>query len=167
MGLQGVPFRVLLAFDYTVTYKVADSFGNENTIVRKVEAGDFSAPELVVAKELKGYVGRNLDIKPLALNDFASINMTVTVTKDGKNVYQGKKADVFKPTEEGEYTITYKAVDESGNESTATTKLVVTEYEEVETPAVDNEPATFWETILKFFSELFETFTGLFGGKED
>jgi len=152
---------------YTVTYKVTDSFGNENTIVRKVEAGDFSAPELVVAKELNGYVGRNLDIKPLVLNDFASISMTVTVTKDGKNVYQGKKADVFKPTEEGEYVITYKAVDESGNESTATTKLVVTEYEEVETPAVDNEPATFWETILKFFRELFETFTGLFGGKED
>ncbi|MBQ4269574.1 MAG: hypothetical protein IJB97_08010, partial [Clostridia bacterium] len=112
---------------YSITYRVTDNFGNASEIVRTVQVNDYSAPEFTVNETLDGVVGKTLDIRVLSAKDFGAITWSVTIAKDGKNYYVGKKAETFKPTEAGVYTITYKATDEGGLSTTKTATLTVTE----------------------------------------
>lgn len=121
---------------YSVTYRVTDSFGNASEITRTVTVDDYSAPVLEVRETLAGVVGNTLDISVLKLTDFGAVSLSVTVSKDGKNYYVGTKAETFKPTEAGVYTVTYKATDEGGRSTTKTATITVTEpVEETKTPA--------------------------------
>jgi hypothetical protein len=112
---------------YSVTYRVTDSFGNASEITRTVTVDDYSAPVLEVRETLAGVVGNTLDISVLKVTDFGAVTLAVTVSKDGKNYYVGTKAETFKPTESGVYTVTYKATDEGGLSTTKTATLTVTE----------------------------------------
>ena len=118
---------------YSVTYRVTDNFGNASEITRTVTVDDYSAPELEVTETLDGIVGNTVDISVLKLSDFGAVSLSVTVSKDGKNYYVGSKAETFKPTEAGVYTITYKATDEGGLSTVKTATLTVTE------PVVETE----------------------------
>jgi hypothetical protein len=112
---------------YSVTYRVTDNFGNASEITRTVTVDDYSAPVLEVRETLAGVVGNTLDISVLKVTDFGAVTLAVTVSKDGKNYYVGTKAETFKPTESGVYTVTYKATDEGGLSTTKTATLTVTE----------------------------------------
>ena len=112
---------------YSITYRVTDNFGNFATIVRTVKVNDYTAPEFTVRETLDGVVGKTVDIRVVEASDFGAITWSVTISKDGKNYYVGKKAETFKPTESGVYTITYKATDEGGLSTVKTAVLTVVE----------------------------------------
>lgn len=133
--------------DYTVKYLVTDSFGNSSTIVRTITVGDFTAPVINVEDTQSVEVGSNIDFKnaKYSITDVSEFTLTIFIKKDGKTVGLIQETDRedkknFTPTEVGEYTIEYVAVDNSNNETKITKTLTVTELSSsvvTDAPAVE------------------------------
>ena len=120
--------------DYTVKYLVTDSFGNSSTIVRKITVGDYTAPVINVEDIQSVEVGSIIDFKnaKYSITDVSEFTLTIYIKKDGKTVGLIQETDRedkknFTPTEVGEYTVEYVAVDKSNNETKVTKTLTVTE----------------------------------------
>ena len=102
---------------YTVTYKATDSSGNASTATRTVNVTDTTGPTInivgaaTVATELGGtYADAGVELEDL---DPRTITLETTSTVDSDTL--------------GAYTVTYKATDSSGNASTATRTVNVTD----------------------------------------
>ena len=111
------------AGEYVVVYKVTDNFGNVGTLTRTIVAGDFSAPVINTAETYSCTLGEKVDLTPEVSDYDTNPTVQIIVKKDGKQVYKGTE---FKAGEAGEYTVCYKAVDESGNLTEKEVKLIVT-----------------------------------------
>ncbi|REJ13982.1 MAG: hypothetical protein C6W57_15185 [Caldibacillus debilis] len=118
--------------EYTLTYTVSDSAGNEATatrtvIVREVQEPDTTPPVIT----LKGD-------NPLYLNvgdEFVDPGATATDDVDGdltEQIVVTGSVDTSKP---GEYILTYTVSDSAGNTATATRTVIVQEKEEEQPPA--------------------------------
>jgi len=116
--------------EYTLTYTVSDSAGNEATetrtvIVREVQEPDTTPPVITLNGD-----------NPLYLNvgdEFVDPGATATDDVDGdltEQIVVTGSVDTSKP---GEYTLTYTVSDSAGNEATATRTVIVREAQEPDT----------------------------------
>ncbi|MHB1277026.1 MAG: immunoglobulin-like domain-containing protein [Bacteroidia bacterium] len=94
--------------DYDLTYKVSDINGNSTAVVRTVQVRDIDAPLISSPANVFWQVGTPF-INPVSITDNFDPNVQVTVT-GSINV------NVF-----GSYTVTFNAVDFSGNAATPVT----------------------------------------------
>lgn len=96
--------------NFVITYKVKDSSGNECEKSRKVKIIDDVPPEI----SLKGnanttvYLGKKYEENGASATDEKDGDLTNVIQIEG----------TVDTSKEGEYTITYKVADNSGNEST-------------------------------------------------
>ncbi len=139
---------------YKIYYTVTDNFGNESTVFRTVEVGDFSAP-VITAKDLEGKILTTIDLTP-SISDYCgegNLTVRIEIVKDGEIVYKGSKL-TFNPSSAGRYTIIYTATDASGNSAEKAVTLTVVEGEvgAPQTPSTKNGDT--WGYILLGISAL-------------
>lgn len=94
--------------DYDLTYKVSDINGNSSSVVRTVQVRDIDAPVISSPANVFWQVGTPF-VKPVSITDNFDQNVQVSMT-GSINV------NVF-----GTYTVTFNAVDFSGNSATPVT----------------------------------------------
>ena len=109
---------------YTITYTATDFYGNSSTVTRTVNVADTTAPviTLIGNATLTVLLGSDYEESGATAFDLSgdvSDSLEITGTVD--------------TTTEGEYTLTYTAVDESGNSATVTRTVIV----------IDQHPYTF------------------------
>ena len=93
---------VTIIGDYMLTYKVSDINGNSSAVTRTIQVRDIDAPVITSAANVFWQVGTPF-VNPVSITDNFDPNVTVT-TSGNMNV------NVF-----GSYTVTFNAVDFSGN----------------------------------------------------
>ena len=93
---------------YTVTYKVKDSSGNESTLQRTVTVRDTIAPVITLNGSAEVVVEAGTEYNDVGVSAIDSFDDAPSV-----EVVNGVKVN-----ELGQYTVTYKVKDSSGNEST-------------------------------------------------
>ena len=108
--------------EYNLIYTVEDSSGNTTTETRKVCIIDDIAPVI----KLNG----NANIQVLLNSKYEEKGATANDEKDGDLTSKIEITGNVDTSKVGSYTITYKVVDNSGNEATKTRKITV--YKKVE-----------------------------------
>lgn len=106
------------AGEYTVVYTAVDSAGNTSTATAKVTVmKDTTAPKVHGAKDLYVYVGGTVAYRSgVTVSDDMDTAPVLTVDNGGVNLQKA-----------GTYYVTYTATDGSGNKSSVSIKLVVSE----------------------------------------
>ena len=101
--------------NHVIRWTAQDSAGNEGTATQTVTVVDTTAPEIVAPETLN--VSATSALTPVNISDATAtdlVDTTVTITSDALDRYSV-----------GTHTITWTAIDASGNQSTATQQLIV------------------------------------------
>ena len=96
--------------DYSITYKAKDSAGNEATATRVVKVQDTTAPTITLKGDANITIHLNDNYTEQGVNTSDNANGEIKVTISGT-------VDI---TKVGEYTLTYTATDNSGNQAMVT-----------------------------------------------
>lgn len=104
---------------YTVTYKVADTSGNEKTVKRTVRVGDFAAPVISLKGEQSTYIKVG--------TAYMDPGYSATDNVDGNVTANVKVSGSVNTSKMGRNVITYTVKDSAGNQ--ATKERVVYVYE--------------------------------------
>ncbi|MGD9901342.1 MAG: Ig-like domain repeat protein [Spirochaetales bacterium] len=126
---------------YTVTYSAVDYAGNETTDVRTIKVGDNAAPVITIGNVTANEPGNmtvgdvlTLDVDSITVADVkdgtielgdisgtGETKFTIVLTgPDGSTISDNGTDYSYNLTQSGEYTLTYSAVDEAGNEKVET-----------------------------------------------
>lgn len=108
--------------EYNLVYMVEDSSGNKASKIRKVYIVDDIAPVI----KLNG----NANIQILLNSKYEEQGATASDEKDGDLTSKIETKGNVDTSKAGTYTITYKVVDSSGNETTKTRKVTVSPKKE-------------------------------------
>lgn len=125
---------------YTVTYEVEDSYGNKRTVVREITVVDTVAPTI----QLNGSANMAIPLN----HEYKELGARAVDIKDGDLTGQITIEGTVDSTKVGDYELTYKVSDLSGNEATKTRKVSVNEkgVKRAE-QGKDGEPGTIYLTF--------------------
>lgn len=109
--------------DYTLTYKVADTSGNETVVTRKVKVTDLTGPVLTLSGDKKTFIKVGTSYSDPGYSAIDNLDGDLTA-----NVQVSGSVDTSKM---GTNTITYTVTDSNGNVSTANRVVYVYEKQAV------------------------------------
>lgn len=140
--------------EYTLTYKVTDSYGNSAKVNRKVIVKDMKAPELTLKGDNSIYI--------LIGGNFSEPGYTASDNIDGDITSKVKVSGEVDTNKTGVYKITYEVLDSSGNKQTTVRTVGVYKKQEATATEVgekvvyltfDDGPSKYTEQLLNILDK--------------
>ena len=105
---------------YIVTYKAVDSNGESASFIYAINVEDEEAPIITLKNEPAAEIalGDYIRLPEYDASDNSGKEVTVSIyiiSPDGRRFYLDKDRNCFKPSSAGKYTLSIRAMDESGN----------------------------------------------------